>query len=69
MPNWLAIDLYYAGNRESFIWLRSDNDKDMSVDIVGIGIVVLARRLGTDIVGLGTGISIRLGTAVVVGRF
>lgn len=69
MPNWLAIDLCYAGNRESFIWLRSDKNKDVSVDAVGIGIAVLARRLGTGIVGPGTGVSIRLGTAVVVGRF
>lgn len=41
----------------------------MSVNIVGISIAVLARRLGTGIVGLGIGISIRLGTAVVIGRF
>lgn len=63
MPNWLAINLYYRRNRGLFILLGSDNNgKVVALNIVPIGIVVSARRPGTNIVG--TSIDIGLGTIV-----
>lgn len=63
MPNWLAINLYCRRNRGLFILLRSDNNsKAVALDIVPIGIVVSARRPGTNTVG--TSIGIGLGTTV-----
>lgn len=59
MPNWLAIDLYYVGNRGSLIWLR--RDREVSVDTVAISIAVSTRRLGTDVAS--AGIRVGLGTA------
>lgn len=66
IPNWLAIALYYVGNRESFIWLRSDKDREVLVDIVGISIVVSSRRPGA---GAGTGTDIDSIAVIGIGRF
>lgn len=64
IPNWLAIALYCAGNRESFIWLRSDKDREVSVDAVGISIAVSSRRPGT-----GAGADTDSVAVVGIGRF
>lgn len=63
MPNWLAINLCCRRNQGSFILLGSDNNgKAVALDAVPIGIVVSARRPGTNTVG--TSIGIGLGAIV-----